>query len=1509
MSRSRDMTANFVFLGDSKDAERAMQRLQDAATQTENRATKLGATWTNAGRSLQRAAIPIAATLGASAKAFGDFDSAMTQSAAIMGEISGPQRQQMEEAARAVASTTTFSATQAAESYFFLASAGLDAAQSIDALPAVASFAQAGMFDMARATDILTDAQSALGLASDNAAENLEQMTRVSDVLVKANTLANASVEQFGEALTQKAGAAMRQLNMDVEEGVAVLSVFADAGTKGAAAGTRFESTLEGLTRNARENADAFRDAGIEVFAADGAMNSMADIVAQLEQRLGSMSVEQQRAELAQLGFNRQALAGIQTLLGTSDALREYESGLRDASGITGEIADRQMESFNAQLGLARDRLTEAGIAVGRSVLPVLVELAGAVATGAEAFANLPDPIRNTTVALGAGVIAASGMLRVAGGLATAVGKLAAGVPSVTAAKVAMNRTMSTVVVGMTDLLDANSNLRGGLRRTANFVTGPWGLAFAGAALGLAEFVRRQRESAAAAEALRGHLGDVATGAELLSDAWLAEQLQHSGVAHTWEQLGLSMETLRGALQGVPSDVEVVTSALTENRSTWDDISDATNRVTGGLVGTENQYRELHRVLGNLGVEFENLEPMLEEHERQTRSNEAATDRLTAQAEAYGTSVGRAASDTDDLTGAFGDLEEGADDATSAIQEHAAALEELTNPAARLRRANEQLAEAEERVTSLRREGKTGSDEYTAALWGLVEAELGAEAAALQFSEGGGAAAREALDRLGEGSTATSDDVNILTGDLAAMESQADTAVQDRDMEVRLDGYETTYERFRSLEREATQTTRPRSIPVDADISAAQRKFRELAALARSTGATIAGVTSRGGITEADGGVVDYYATGGLRENHVAQIAPAGAWRVWAEPETGGEAYIPFAPAKRARAVDIWEETGRRLGMVGFADGGLVGAAASGGLADTITGLVRGAKNTDLANYQDTLAQVERIMDRWERQERERQDRQRRDELVDAIDDAEAERAAAESKEERQRASERLGDAQKRLAEFDRQQARAAEEAAAANEQAKLAERSRRVENREQWEFEQLDRRDQIAWLEERMSRERAWTDEWTRLHRQRLQLLDEERQAEKDAAEERARLQAEATRLRREHVQAEADHRQRVADAETQHQERVAAAAAAHQQRLVDAHRRASEEMSRAIDERRRSLQDWIALTERPMETGWASSADALIGNIGAQIEQFDAWASDLADLRARGLGDDVIDALGLADSPEALAQVRELLAATDGEIAELNRVYTDRLRQIDRRVEAEQTDSATQLARELTDIRQQLHADVAELERQHAAQMAKLLEQHHEELSDLQEEWAEEQRQFADELAAIGREQGEKFGGSIADGIRAQIPAIREAADAARAAAGGGGGSFTQPVIRDTPTIRLHSGGKVTRHGRVPGLGPNEVPRILEVGEEVLTDDDPRHQDNLRRMHNGGAVNHGAASGRPGGFGELVAQMRAQVRAVDQLVAELRQHRTLTVDGEPLGRIVGTYALGPVLQDARSA
>ena len=315
-----------------------------------------------------------------SVQEFAKFDAAMVKSQAIMGDLTNAMKDDMASAAREVAKSTTFSAEQAGESFFFLASAGLDAASSVAALPKVAAFAQAGMFDMALATDLLTDAQSALGLTiKDDAVANMENMVRVSDVLVKANTLANASVEQFSTALTNKAGAAMRALGKDVEEGVAVLAAFADQGIKGEIAGTQLAIVLRDLQTKAIQNKSAFEEAGLSVFDASGEMRNMGDIIGNLEVVLGGMSDETKKATLLQLGFSDKSISAMTALLGTSEAIKAYETDLRSAGGVTDEIAEKQLKTLTAQFELLKSELQDVAIRIGGELAPEMESLVGVV--------------------------------------------------------------------------------------------------------------------------------------------------------------------------------------------------------------------------------------------------------------------------------------------------------------------------------------------------------------------------------------------------------------------------------------------------------------------------------------------------------------------------------------------------------------------------------------------------------------------------------------------------------------------------------------------------------------------------------------------------------------------------------------------------------------------------------------------------------------------------------------------------------------------------------------------------------------------------------------------------------------------------------------------------------------------------------------------------------------------------------------------------------------------------
>ena len=107
------------------------------------------------------------------------------------------------------------------------------------------------------------------------------------------------------------------------------------------------------------------------------------------------------------------------------------------------------------------------------------------------------------------------------------------------------------------------------------------------------------------------------------------------------------------------------------------------------------------------------------------------------------------------------------------------------------------------------------------------------------------------------------------------------------------------------------------------------------AAISRVRSKTVVvNVVTRGRVPMADGGILQQFADGGITgvrkgglqnpfrnptvrtiEHHTAQIAPAGAMRLWAEPETGGEAYIPLSPAKRTRSEAILGQVADRFGM------------------------------------------------------------------------------------------------------------------------------------------------------------------------------------------------------------------------------------------------------------------------------------------------------------------------------------------------------------------------------------------------------------------------------------------------------------------------------------------------------------------------------------------------------------------------------------------------------------------
>lgn len=362
---------DLIITSNASAAIRGFVNLGGAAQAAERR---FGAAGAAAARVFAVAAVGAGVFAVQSVKAFIEFDDAMTQSLAIMGEVSGPMRDRMEEAAKQVARTTTFSATEAASAYYGLASAGLTVEQQIKALPVVAQFAQAGVMDLSTATDYLVNAQAALGLKMEDPIANMEQMQRVSDVLTKTNNIATGTVEEFAEALTHKAGAALRATNKDIEEGAAVLAAMADQGLRGSRAGEALAVVLRDVPRAAQRNSDVFREFGINIFDANGNLKNMADVVAEFERVLGPMSDGERAAAFEALGLTRNVGDTLRTLMGTSDSIRGYEAALRDAGGTTQSVADKQMESLKNKLQNIKNRFEVLMIEFGEPIAMWLVD-------------------------------------------------------------------------------------------------------------------------------------------------------------------------------------------------------------------------------------------------------------------------------------------------------------------------------------------------------------------------------------------------------------------------------------------------------------------------------------------------------------------------------------------------------------------------------------------------------------------------------------------------------------------------------------------------------------------------------------------------------------------------------------------------------------------------------------------------------------------------------------------------------------------------------------------------------------------------------------------------------------------------------------------------------------------------------------------------------------------------------------------------------------------------------
>lgn len=348
--------------------------------------TAFGATSVKAGGEFDKSMSQVAATMGLSTsemeKSVGTVDLAW-------GKFSGNLRDYAKEMGR----NTAFSAKESADALNYMALAGYDVQTSMQMLPNVLNLAAAGGMELANASDMVTDAQSALGLSLDETSDLVGKMAQ-------ASSKSNTSVSQLGEAILTIGGTA-KNLAGGTTELSQALGLLADNGIKGAEGGTALRNILLNLTPKSKDAAVAMQEIGLNAYDAEGKMRPLKDIFTDLNNGLEGMTDEQKTNVLSTI-FNKVDLKSVNALLATNvDRWDELGEAIDNSSGAAQKMADTQLDNLAGDMTLFQSALEGAQIEVSEKLTPSLRDF---VQLGTSGLSNITAAFKSggLTGAMGA---------------------------------------------------------------------------------------------------------------------------------------------------------------------------------------------------------------------------------------------------------------------------------------------------------------------------------------------------------------------------------------------------------------------------------------------------------------------------------------------------------------------------------------------------------------------------------------------------------------------------------------------------------------------------------------------------------------------------------------------------------------------------------------------------------------------------------------------------------------------------------------------------------------------------------------------------------------------------------------------------------------------------------------------------------------------------------------------------------------------------------------------------
>lgn len=478
---------NAVTIRIDADAARAISQINATALsldRLDGSGRKAGASLQNTGRTLTRTGstmtrqltVPIALAGGAAVKTAIDFDQSMNRIQALVGASTG-QVEKFSKAILNLAPTVGKSPKELADALYFITSSGFSGAKALDVLTISAKASASGLGDTQTVADAVTSAVNAYGqnvLSAASATDVLTATVRegkgeptelaaaLGQVVAPAQAL-GVSFDQVGGALSS-----LTLLGLDASESATALRGQFTALLKPSAAAVK---VLDQAGLSAAELRNQVRDKGL------------LPTLQALRDRFGD-----NQETLAKLFPNVRALNGFLILTGkNAENNQRIFDKVAKSQGDTAAAFEKTGQAARQQLNESLAELQVTGVKLGNDLVPILVDVAGGVATVTDGFSQLSPGMQHF-------IEIAVGGVAVLGPLTSAVGNIAlvAGKTSEGLATLATRIGVTSGVLGV-----------GLVGAAALAVTGIYLLATANSTAG--ESFNRLTDSAnAAGDAIRG---------------------------------------------------------------------------------------------------------------------------------------------------------------------------------------------------------------------------------------------------------------------------------------------------------------------------------------------------------------------------------------------------------------------------------------------------------------------------------------------------------------------------------------------------------------------------------------------------------------------------------------------------------------------------------------------------------------------------------------------------------------------------------------------------------------------------------------------------------------------------------------------------------------------------------------------------------------------------------------------------------------------------------------------